>query len=427
MSVVDTVSLLREAGGIRRFCGRCGAETQADDKFCQSCGHELGEGGPQTQAPDGPSPRHASGNETPNEGVAPAVRAFLRPVLEAEITPGMEPVGVVALARECEEAGFDRVGISDVILWPDSFMLQALVAAGTERVEIGAMVTNPYSRHPAVLASAVATLDEISGGRAFLGLGVGAGLEAIGIDYPRPVRTLRESITVIRSLLDGEAVGFAGEMMSLEPSRLVRPAGSRLPVVIGTRSPAVMRLAGEVADRVLVGARYLSPELASTYRVWLSEGAERAGRDADLIEVAPRLTLCASEDGEVARASVKRYVAHYVSLLRPVELGLKPGWLDDVDAALDRSKGWYFDHARHDDPELDRLIDDDLVRKFAVAGTPKECAELLGTALDLGFTSLSCNLVAVRRAGNTMKSGLSETISAFAEVFERRGWLTAVR
>jgi hypothetical protein len=120
-------------------------------------------------------------------------------------------------------------------------------------------------------------------------------------------------------------------------------------------------------------------------------------------------------------------VAHYVSLLRPVELGLKPGWLDDVDAALDRSKGWYFDHARHDDPELDRLIDDDLVRKFAVAGTPKECAELLGTALDLGFTSLSCNLVAVRRAGNTMKSGLSETISAFAEVFERRGWLTAVR
>ena len=63
-----------------------------------------------------------------------------------------------------------------------------------------------------------------------------------------------------------------------------------------------------------------------------------------------------------------------------------------------------------------------MVRKFAVAGTPKECAELLGTALDLGFTSLSCNLVAVRRAGNTMKSGLSETISAFAEVFERRGW-----
>ena len=62
----------------RRFCGRCGAETQADDKFCQSCGHELGEGGPQTQAPDGPSPRHASGNETPDEGVASAVRAFLR-------------------------------------------------------------------------------------------------------------------------------------------------------------------------------------------------------------------------------------------------------------------------------------------------------------------------------------------------------------
>ena len=105
-----------------------------------------------------------------------------RPILEAEITPGMDPAGVVALARECEEAGFDRVGISDVLLWPDSFMLQALVATRTERVEIGAMVTNPYSRHPAVLAGALATLDEISGGRAFLGLGVGAGLEAVGIE-----------------------------------------------------------------------------------------------------------------------------------------------------------------------------------------------------------------------------------------------------
>jgi len=345
-----------------------------------------------------------------------------RPILEAEITPGMDPAGVVALARECEEAGFDRVGISDVLLWPDSFMLQALVATRTERVEIGAMVTNPYSRHPAVLAGALATLDEISGGRAFLGLGVGAGLEAVGIEYPRPVRTLRESITVIRSLLDGEAVGFAGETVRLEPARLVRPTKRRPPLVIGTRSPAVMRLAGEVADRVLVGARYLSPELAATYRAWLSDGAERAGRDVNLIEVAPRLTLCVSENGEAARASVKRYVAHYVSLLRPTELGLDPGWLDDLDAALDRSKGWYFDHTRHDDPELDRLVDDDLVRKFAVAGTPEECVELLETTLGLGFTSLSCNLAAVRRPGNTMESGLSETISASAEVFQRRGW-----
>ena len=183
-----------------------------------------------------------------------------------------------------------------------------------------------------------------------------------------------------------------------------------------------MRLAGEVADRVLVGARYLSPELAATYRAWLSDGAERAGRDVNLIEVAPRLTLCVSENGKTARASVKRYVAHYVSLLRPTELGLDPGWLDDVDAALDRSKGWYFDHTRHDDPELDRLVDEDLVRKFAVAGTPEECVELLETTLGLGFTSLSCNLAAVRRPGNTMESGMSETISASAEVFQRFGW-----
>ncbi|HAW89284.1 MAG TPA: hypothetical protein DCX61_01280, partial [Gemmatimonadetes bacterium] len=139
---------------------------------------------------------------------------------------------------------------------------------------------------------------------------------------------------MIRSLLDGETVRFSGETVRLEPASLVRPTERRPPLVIGTRSPAVMRLAGEVADRVLVGARYLSPELAATYRAWLSDGADRAGRDVNLIEVAPRLTLCVSENGQAARTSVKRYVAHYVSLLRPTELRLDPGWLDDIDAAL---------------------------------------------------------------------------------------------
>ena len=111
--------------------------------------------------------------------------------LEAEISPGVGPREVQELAGAVERAGFDRLGVSDVALWPDTFVVQALCALATERVQIGAMVTNPYSRHPAALAAAVASLQELSGGRAFLGIGVGAGLEPFGIDYPRPVATLR--------------------------------------------------------------------------------------------------------------------------------------------------------------------------------------------------------------------------------------------
>ncbi|MEN9505471.1 MAG: hypothetical protein RI958_1397 [Actinomycetota bacterium] len=338
-----------------------------------------------------------------------------RVTFEAEISPGMRAREVVELARLAEQAGFDRLGVSDVILWPDCFMLLGLVAQATSRIGLGSMVTNPYSRHPAVLAGQMATLQDISDGRAFLGIGVGAGLEAIGSTYPRPVAHLREAVTVIRRLLAGEEVSFDGETVTLDRAAMVGFT-QPVPISIGSRSPQVMRLAGELADIALVGGRFLSPTIAGQYRTWLAEGAARVGRDASTVEVAPRLTLCVSSDGDLARRSVKRYVAHYVALIRPAELEVDPAWLARVNAALARSRGWYFDHDRHDDPELDELISDDLVRRFAVAGTPDECAALTREALDLGFTSISMNLAFPMR--ETMAAGLRETIEGFAGVID---------
>src|ERR1700722_9184712 len=199
---------------------------------------------------------------------------------EAEISPGMAPREVVSLAQLAEDAGFDRLGISCVALWPDTYQLQAPGAANPKRLPIGSMVTNPYTRHAAVHAAALATLDEISEGRAFVGLGVGAGLEAFGMRYPKPVRTLRESVTAISRLLAGETVSMRGETLTLDEARLFRPPTHRVPIAIGTRSEQVMRLAGELADIALVGARHLTPEIVAQYRGWLGQGAARAGRSA---------------------------------------------------------------------------------------------------------------------------------------------------
>ncbi len=317
----------------------------------------------------------------------------------------MSTSDAVGLARLVEEAGFHRLGISDVVFWPDCFMLQALCAQATSRIAVGAMVTNPYTRHPVVLAGALATLDDLAPGRAFCGLGVGAGLEPLGIDYPKPVAALRQAVADIRTLLGGGEVG--GE-------RLIRPAANPVPLSIGTRSPQVMRLAGEVADIALVGGRFLSADLADTYQVWLAEGAARAGRTVDDFETAPRLTLCCSEDGDLARSSVKRYAAHYLTIIRPPELDVAPDRMAAIEAALARSRGWYFDHSRFDDPELDTLIDDRLVQAFTIVGTPDECADQLGSVLDMGFTSASLNLAASARS--SAAEGLAETITSFAPV-----------
>lgn len=334
---------------------------------------------------------------------------------EAEITPGMSTAEVVELARLAEDAGFDRLGVSDVVLWHDCFVLLGLISARTNRIALGPMVTNPYSRHPVHLAGAMAALQDASGGRMFLGLGVGAGLEQLGMTYPRPVRALREAITVITALLAGETVEFAGRTITLHGARLVGPCAP-VPISVGTRSPQVMRLAGELADVALVGGRLIDATVTADYRRWLTEGAARVGRDPATVEVAPRLTLCISRDGGLARRSMKRYAAHYAALIRPADLQQRQGgrWLAEVDAALARSTGWYFDHDRHDDPELDRLVDEDTVRRFAVAGTPDECVELAREVLALGYHGASMNLAAPRRS--SMYAGLRETLEGAGEV-----------
>lgn len=333
---------------------------------------------------------------------------------EAEITPGMSPAEAVELGCLVEDVGFDRLGISCVAGWPDTYQLQALIAARTDRIHIGSMVTNPYTRHVAVHAAALATLQELSNGRAFCGLGVGAGLEELGIDYPKPARTLRENVAAMRALLAGEVVSVDGEIVHLRGAALVRPPDRPVPIAIGTRSELVMKLAGEVADIALVGARHLTPEIVERYRGWLAEGATRVGRDVGEIEVLPRVTLCVSDDPDLAIDSVKRFAAHYLDILGPHGPPVEPERRDAIVAALADATGWYFDLDRHDPPEMLRLIDADLARKFAIVGTPEQCAEQMQALLDLGFDGVSCNLAAVNR--NSMFAGLGETIRGSREM-----------
>ena len=101
------------------------------------------------------------------------------------------------------------------------------MAAGTQRCRIGPSVTNPYTRHPALTAAAIATVDELSGGRAVLALGAGGGLEQFGIDRVNPVGALREATQIIRGLTAGEKVDFAGRHFTVNGAQLGFTGGGR--------------------------------------------------------------------------------------------------------------------------------------------------------------------------------------------------------
>jgi 5,10-methylenetetrahydromethanopterin reductase len=341
------------------------------------------------------------------------------PIFEAEITPILRTREIMKLARLAEEVGLDRLGISDVIFYPDTYEIQALCALVTKRLKIGSLVTNPYTRHPAVIAAAASTLDEISDGRAFVGIGAGAGIGELGVIRSPPESTLREAVHIIRDLMSGKVVNYRGKIYQLphNNAKLEFRPQHNVPLLIGTRSPRIAKLAGEVADIIVIGARYISEQQFTNYLRWISEGAMRAGRDIETIEVAPRLTICASADGELAKQSVKLYAAYYLALLRPPDMLIDEANLLKIVDAVKKVKGWYFSPNVQYPKEIDELVNEEIVDKFAVAGTADECiAKLRNIIARYRFRSVSLNVAAVRR--DKIFEGMLDTVKSLGEIIQ---------
>ena len=336
--------------------------------------------------------------------------------VEVELSPVAPTNRLLELARLVDDSGADRLGISDVALLRDSFMLQGLCAGATRRALIGGLVSNPYVRHPATVAAALGTLQEVSQGRAFLGIGVGAGLSGLGIDQSRPARRLEEFLLIVRRLLSGETLDWQGDCYRVKGAKIAGDIAGPVPVVIGTRSRRVANLAGRVADAVVVGARELTADALHLYRAWVHEGAVAAGRDAQDVEIAPRVTLCLSSDGDAARRSVALYTAHYLSLGSPEQSGLDAARFERIRRLVSQAEGWYFEPDVRYPAELDELMTPDLIDRFAMAGAPGECLAKVRRLSEMGFDSVSMNVAAVRRPGHSMYDGLSETLSGLGEI-----------
>lgn len=336
--------------------------------------------------------------------------------VEVELSPVVTTPELVELARLVDESGADRLGISDVAMLRDSLLIQAMCAQATRNVRIGSLVSNPYVRHPATVAAALATLNEISQGRAFLGIGVGAGLSNLGIDQSHPARHLEEFLLVVSRLLAGENLDWAGKDYRISSAQIAADIASPVPIVIGTRSRWVATLAGRIADGVVVGAREMTPTALQRYRDWVHNGARSAGRNPDDVEIVPRVTLCVSQDGAAARKSVALYTAHYLSLGSVEQSGLEPERFQLISSLAAQATGWYFEPDVRYPAELDELITPDLIERFAIAGAPQECLKQVQRLADMGYGSISMNVAAVRRPGGSIYEGLRETVEGLAEI-----------
>jgi 5,10-methylenetetrahydromethanopterin reductase len=276
-----------------------------------------------------------------------------------------------------DELGFGGVWVADSqSVFRDAFMALALLAKRTRRMRLATGVTNVVTRHPAVLAHSFATLDELSDGRAILGIGVGeSAVHTIG-QQPSRLARFEEIIQVIRALMRGESVTFDGLDLKVSwPPRAV-------PVVIACTGPKSLQLAGRIADGVLfqVGA---DPALVRYAQKNIAIGAEQAGRDPAEVTLYQRLACGVSADREKVRAEVRGYASVAAGTLYSAvpRADIPDELYDDLKRMKER-----YDYQRHGDMNAEHagLITDRILDAVAIAGTPAEAVPRFRELMDMG-------------------------------------------
>ena len=293
------------------------------------------------------------------------------PTYGIALFPQYTPPEFIRLCQQVEEGGFAHLWVPDERFFRDVAVQLTLAATHTRRISIGSAVTDPFVRHPALTASLMATLDELSGGRLVMGIGAGvSGFDAMGVKREKPALALREGVALMRALWQGGPVTFEGKSTSLRGGRLeygpARPGGPR--VFIASRGPAVLRLAGEVGDGALIGALASEPGLRYAYS-HIDAGLKKAGRDPKSLTRALWLHTAVSADGETAREAVRNIVAGALISSREVlgEMGLPI-----PEALLAAMEGVTYGVNNPEMQRVARLVDDTTLGHFSVAGTPSE-------------------------------------------------------
>ncbi|MGB3943758.1 MAG: 5,10-methylenetetrahydromethanopterin reductase [Methanothrix sp.] len=293
-----------------------------------------------------------------------------------EFVPNEPALKVGYLAKLAEDAGFDTIWITDHYNNRDVYSTLAILSLATSRVKLGTGVTNPYTRNVAVTASSIGSINEISGGRAILGIGPGdkATFDAMGVAWEKPLSAVRESVGALRELLAKKRVegsGMKGAQLAFSPGKI--------PIYIGAQGPKMLEMAGMIADGVLVNASH--PDDFKYAVPLIREGAKKAGRDPDEVEIAAYTSFSADKNGEKAANEAKIVVAFIVAGSPETVLsrhGVKPEEAAAISGAI----------ARGDFGSALGAVTEEMIKAFCVSGTPADCRARVDDLLATGVTQI---------------------------------------
>jgi 5,10-methylenetetrahydromethanopterin reductase len=282
----------------------------------------------------------------------------------------LAPSAYGPIAAAAEAAGFDAITVfGDLMFQPPALVLQSMVEP-TDRIRLGVAAYNPWLLHPVEIAGQVAYLDLASKGRAFFGLARGAWLDQLRIDQTRSLDAVEDVVEIVRRLLAGDDIGYAGKVYSLESGTklMYQPLRQQVPLLVGTWSPRLARYAGQVADEIQAGGSS-NPAIVSRIRNLASAGGGYP-------KVCLNAVTVVDEDRDRALAAAREAAALYFEVIARFDptISVDQDRLAAIRTALSRS-----DHRA-----AGALIPPDVLRKFAFAGTPEDVAQQAAEIIDAG-------------------------------------------
>jgi len=301
-------------------------------------------------------------------------------------------------AKRAEELGWDGIFLGESHLSTiDSFQTLASCAMITKRVLLGIAVTNIVFRDPTVIAGAAASLNEISKGRAIMGLGTGDGPVYTQGRKATPMKDFEIGIRTIRNLVRGNAETFPTGQVSLGFK-----LNSFAPIYVSAEGPKGLQLAGRSADGVILGTGF-DLKVYNWAKEQIAEGARQAGRPESEIDIIAAGMLCVDTDGNKARKIVRNRLANRAHHnFRFSYETVPPQELDGIKKFMAG-----FDVMKPMEDRVDPdLVNDYLIQRFAIAGTPEECIAKIKELQAAGVEHLM--LTPARTVYN-------ETVEAFAK------------
>jgi 5,10-methylenetetrahydromethanopterin reductase len=333
----------------------------------------------------------------------------------------MEPVHeTVAMAKACEDAGFDAFWIAEAYPWwrkhgfeaRSSTAVLAAIAAQTQRIQLGWGIISPYTRHPVQIAMEARVMQDLAGDRFLLGLGaskifmkeIGEGEgEKVG-----PATVMRESIEVVKGVLKGDAFHYEGKVFSADVPPLQPDAHTPRgipPIYVAGTGPVLQKMSGSIGDGLLT-ASITTPAFVRYSKKNLDEGARKAGKDPSKLVLGSVIVGSIGRDSakgkEGAREQAAMYLANKVQNIK-----------GSADVLLECA-GLTFEELR---PVADAMekggrkaaakaVTDDILRKVcAIAGTPDECIARIEEYRAAGCTHIMLEIWGDDRTGQAKLFG----------------------